>query len=224
MFDIDGTLLDTLQPLVRGLADTYEHFGVERPSDEAILATLGTPLRVQLTMFGLGEVDPDSLRQRIDYAIDRFEEHAHLEKEIAPALEAFRLVHESGIPICLVTSKSAKELELLLTRFPAGKWADATVCSSDVTHPKPHGESVELACRRLGVRPEEAVLVGDSVFDIQCARNGGAASLAVSYGASPEPALAAERPDLLLSSPEALLAWVQETIFDQHGTKELSIT
>jgi len=209
-----------MQPLVIGLAETYEHFGVARPTDEAILATLGTPLRVQLTMFGLGEAEPDLLSRRIDFAIERFEANAHLEREFEPAIDALRLVYESGFRVALVTSKSRRELDLLLTRFRGGEWAHALVCSSDVQKPKPSGECAVLACAKLDVRPEEAILIGDSVFDIQCARDAGTAVVAVSYGASPESALVAERPDALFRTPEALYDWAAATLLNPHGKKE----
>lgn len=220
MFDIDGTLLDSMAPLVLGLAETYEHFGVPRPSDEEILATLGTPLRVQLTMFGLGEAEPDVMKQRTDYAIGRFEANAHLEREFAPAIDALKQVYDAGLRVALVTSKSRQEIDLLMTRFRGGKWAHAIVCSSDVTQPKPSGESARLACRRLGVRPDEALLIGDSVFDIHCARDAGTAAVAVAYGASTQAILAAERPDALFRTPEALRDWIAQTLLKPHGKKE----
>jgi len=212
-----------MEALVRGLGDAYERFGVARPSDAQILGTLGTPLRVQLTQFGLGETDPETLQARIAWTIDRFEHYANLEREYAPAVEALHFTFESGWKVALVTSKSQTELNHLLARFRGGKWAHTFVCSSDVQKPKPDGESALLACTRLGVRPQDTVLIGDSVFDIQCARNAGVASVAVSYGATPELVLARENPDALFAAPEDLLTWVRQTNFEtRHGKKEFT--
>jgi HAD superfamily hydrolase (TIGR01549 family) len=223
LFDIDGTLLDSMEPLVRGLADACEHFGAFRPTDSQILATLGTPLRVQLTMYGLGEASPSELQARIDWTIARFEHYAPLEKEYEPAVSALKLCYANGWRVALVTSKSKTELDLLLARFRGGEWAHALVCSSDVVHPKPNGECARLACDRLGVRLEETVLIGDSVFDIQCARDAGTASVAVAYGATPEHALVAEQPDASFRSPEDLLEWVNQSALETcHAKKEFT--
>jgi phosphoglycolate phosphatase-like HAD superfamily hydrolase len=66
-----------------------------------------------------------------------------------------------------------------------------------------------LACERLGVRPSEAFFIGDAVFDIRCAKAAGVYSVAVAYGATSATDLAAEHPDLLIQTPDELLAWAQ---------------
>jgi HAD superfamily hydrolase (TIGR01549 family) len=212
-----------MEPLVRGLRDAYERFGGVCPSDEEILATIGAPLRVQLTMFGLPEASPEELERRIVWTIERFEAHAELEREFEPAVDALELAFRAGYQVGLVTSKSQRELAFLLGRFRGAEWVHAAVCSSDVEHPKPHGESALLACRRLGVRPHETVLIGDSIFDIACARAAGVTAVAVAYGATPEAALAEARPDALFRTPEELRDWVADSALNQHAKKDFFI-
>ena len=105
-------------------------------------------------------------------------------------------------------------------QFPASDCVDAYVCSSDVSRPKPDGESARLACERLGVRPQRAVMIGDSVFDIQCARAAGVAAIAVSYGSTNLSTLREAMPDAVFETPDALLEWVQSSISNQYETKE----
>lgn len=222
LFDIDGTLMDSTQQCIRGLSDTYAQFGVDRPSDAAIAATIGTPLTVQLTMFGLGETDPATLQERIDYAIGRYGEYENLVGEHLGAMEALEIAWRYGKKTALVTSKNAQEMERFDRYFRGRSWVHAVVCASDVAKPKPDPESAQLACRRLGVEPEEAVMIGDSIYDIRCARDAGVATVAVSYGATPYETLAAERPDLLFQTPEELRDWVAQPELMTYAQKEIS--
>lgn len=211
LFDVDGTLVDSLPALVGGLGDTFERFAGQRPSDDDIRALIGLPLRTQLRMMGLPEPEPAQLQTMVDFAIDRFEANKHLERPIEGAIATLRLCRRLGIRTALVTSKNERELAGFLPRFAAADAVDTTVSASDVAHPKPDPESARLACARLGVAPEEALMIGDSIYDLRCARDAGVTPIAVAFGAAPRSALEAERPAALFETPEALLQWAEST-------------
>lgn len=210
LFDVDGTLVDSLQMIVAGLRDAYERFAHVALADEEILKLIGLPLRRQLRMYGMENSTDDELRERIEWTMERFEFYKDLERVFPVAIETLRAVHRCGIKTALVTSKSAPELALFLQRFPANDALDATVCASDVVHPKPHPESALLACSRLGVSPEHAILIGDSIYDLRCAKAAGCTPIAVAYGSTPLATLASEDPEAILETPEALLAWAEQ--------------
>lgn len=213
LFDVDGTLMDTLPALIKGLGDSYEQFNGVRPTDEQMQATLGIPLRTQMRMFTDRPVSDEELQQRVDYTIGRFEFHSHLEKEFAPAVQVLELSIGSGLKTALVTSKNAQEVSLFRRRVPWFASVDTIICASDVTHPKPDPESALLACERLAVSPEDAVFIGDSIFDMQCANAAGTKRVAVGYGSGNKQALLGEKPDLFFEKPDELLAWAKESIF-----------
>jgi len=220
LFDVDGTLVDTLPALILGLGDSYQHFNGVRPSDEQIQATIGLPLRKQMRMFTATELSETDVEARSIFTIERFQDHAHLEQEFEASIELLHFVKEHGLKTALVTSKSAPEIANFEKRFSWVQNVDTVVCASDVQHPKPDPESAYLACERLGVRPHQAIFIGDSVFDMQCAHNAGAASIAVAYGSGKKDALLQEKPDLLFDSAEDLLAWAKETVLTNHASKE----
>ncbi len=208
LFDVDGTLVDTLAALIPGLADAFETYAGFRPSDAEILATVGMPLTVQMRRYQLDEPTPEQIEERVAYTIQRYELYKDREKPFGPAIQALIHLQKAGLKIGLVTSKNRQELELFLERFDAAAFVDVAICASDVEHPKPHAESALLACERLGVSPRETVFIGDSIFDIQCAKNAHlATAIAVTYGAGTTSALLAEAPDLVIETPEALLEW-----------------
>jgi HAD superfamily hydrolase (TIGR01509 family) len=214
LFDVDGTLVDSLEMFVLGLGDTYEKFLGVRPGRERILALCGVPLSKQLRMFQVQEPSETRVAEMTAYALERYRAHQGRESVFPAAVETLRFVHGSGRKTALVTSKNAEELQGFLNRFSGAPFVDTTVCASDVRHPKPAPESAILACRKLGVEPHEAVFIGDSIYDLRCARSADVASVAVSYGAAQRELLASEMPDHLVDTPEELLAWAQTAFLE----------
>lgn len=213
LFDVDGTLVDSLDMIVLGLGDTYERFTGDRPRPEDLLRSIGRPLHAQFNLFG-HEWPREQLEELVAFTIERFRVHEAREHLFEPAVRALRTVHDGGLKVALVTSKTAVELEAFMKRFPGAPWVHATVCASDVERPKPDPQSAKLACQLLGVAPERAVMIGDSVFDLRCARGAGLAAVAVNYGAGRPDVLAAEKPDRIFDTPDNLLQWVESAFLE----------
>lgn len=209
LFDVDGTLVDSIEAVVLGIADTVEAFLGERPTHAAVRGLIGVPLRQQMKIYGGSD---EQLPAMIDDCIVRMEGYGHLETPHQPAIDTLRLAHDRGLLTALVTSKSYPEVVPFLERFSGADAVDTVVCASDVQHPKPDPESARLACARLGVETHQAALIGDSVYDLRCARDAGVFAIAVAYGAASREALAAEKPDLLFDTSEALLAWANTAL------------
>jgi pyrophosphatase PpaX len=207
LFDIDGTLVDSLETIVLGIGDAIETSTGRRPERDEIVRIIGLPLTSQMAMFTRDR--PQAQRMAM-IAIERMAFHANLERIYGPAVECLQLCHRQGLKTALVTSKSRIELDPFLKRFVGASAVDVAVCSSDVVNPKPDPECALLACKRLGVSPQQGVLIGDSVFDLRCARDAGLATVAVAYGAGDREALLLEEPDILFDTPEDLLSWAKD--------------
>lgn len=211
LFDVDGTLIDSLGSVVLAIRETVEENLGRRPGHSEILALIGVPLREQVRIFGADESLVPTMVERI---IERMEANAHLERRYEGAIETLALARTRGLATALVTSKSAPEIVTFLERFSHARHIDTVVCASDVQQPKPDPESARLACARLGVEPYQAAMIGDSIYDLRCARGAGVMAVAVAYGAGAREALAAENPDLMFDTPEALLAWAHTALPD----------
>ncbi len=215
LFDVDGTLVDSVGGLVLELSDTFAHHGNPRSHDE-IRALIGVPLHQQMR-FAIGpDATPEQILEGIDFTISRYAYHQAGALFFEPAVQALVELKQAGIKIALVTSKNALEMEAFWPKFTARDFVDVAICASDVINPKPSGEPALLACERLGVSPSRAVMIGDSIFDLRCAKEAGIASIAVSYGSTDTETLMLEEPNGRFDTPEALLAWVRESIFYDH--------
>jgi HAD superfamily hydrolase (TIGR01509 family) len=214
LFDVDGTLVDSMGKIVNGLGDAFEKFTGSRPDDAKIRSLIGLPLNVQLRNFGKPNANDEEMDEMIQYTISRYEEHRHLEQEIAPAIEALMLCHQAGIKTALVTSKNAAEMETFVQHFSGLEYVDVSVTASDVARPKPDPECVLRACDLLNVAPQDSLYIGDAIFDMQSARAAGSTPVAVAYGSASAFDLAGEMPAKLIETPEELLTWTRHSLLE----------
>ena len=212
LFDVDGTLIDSVLTIVAGLGDAYEHLFGNRPSDEKIRSLVGMPLRQQMTLFAPENTTEAEYSRMIGYTVSCYAAHKDLEHPHLDAIKALEVCRRAGLKTALVTSKNSEEVALFKKRFSFSDQVDAIVCASDVERPKPWPDSAIAACTALGVQPSEAVMIGDSLYDVRCAQAASVAMIAVTYGSSPREALEAEMPDLILDSPEQLLAYFEDAL------------
>jgi HAD superfamily hydrolase (TIGR01549 family) len=220
LFDIDGTLVNGLSMIVAGLGDAFEKYGSHRPADDEILALIGIPLSEQMTRFGCNAKSDAETEEMIQFTIDRYQAHAHMEAEYTEAVEALKLAFSSHIKIALVTSRNSQELNNLKGSFSAWDFVHTAICSSDVCKPKPHPESALLALSNLNGTAEDSIFIGDSIFDLRCAKSAGIRCGAVLYGAGRKEDLLAEAPDLIFTTPLDLLEWVQNIVEQSHAKEE----
>jgi pyrophosphatase PpaX len=205
LFDLDGTLADTVELILRCYRHTMRtHLGRELP-DERWLATIGTPLRDQLRDFAR---DDDEAALMLDtYVTYQRGIHDHLVRPFPGALPAVRGLKEAGIPVGVVTSKRREMALRTLGRCGLADEYDVLVTADDVTRGKPDPEPVRTALARLGLSDEarRSLMVGDSPWDIRAGRAAGARTAAALWGPYERSVLEAEAPDFWLEEPEGVL-------------------
>jgi pyrophosphatase PpaX len=203
LLDVDGTLVDTAGLLIRALRHTLTaHLGGTY-TDEELRNLLGRPLRQQMEQFDAERASP----MAADF-LEYYEAHQDEEQGFEAALDLLPWVRERGILVCLVTSKSAPEMVITRGRFPRLFEVDAMVTSDETARVKPHPDPAILALRRLGVEASEAIMVGDSPYDIQCGHGAGVPVGAALWGPFPQSMLARCEPDYWLASPADIRALI----------------
>lgn len=205
LFDVDGTLVDTLEMIVNGLGDGFEMFSGRRPPRSELLGMMGVALREQMDYFGMDQRTTETNAERCHATIDCYMRYRETQVLFSGTVDALRLARQLGFRTALVTSRNARELQELFHDFPVLQEVDSAISSSDVVHPKPAADSALLACDRLGVAPHQAVMIGDSKFDMGCAQNAGVTAIAVTYGAGLPADLALTNPAWTFDSPDAVL-------------------
>jgi pyrophosphatase PpaX len=204
LFDLDGTLVDSMDLILESFRHTMlVHFG-EAPSDQMWLRTLGTPLRSQFHEVA----DTD---EEVQALIDTYIEHNHREHErlIRPfdgTSETLLALRQRSYRLGVVTSKALRGTQLSLEACGlATESFDVLVTSDEPIPHKPDPAPLNLALARLGESARDAVYVGDSVWDIRAGRAAGMRTVAALWGPFSSGELAAERPHFMLDGIRDLL-------------------
>ena len=202
LFDLDGTLIDSVELILRSYRHTLRtHRGVE-PPDELWLKGLGTPIRVQLRQWTDDPAEIDAMAQT--YTTYNLEHHDALVRPYDGIVSAVTRLRERGKRLGLVTSK-VRSTALRGLRLAGIEDAfDVIVGADEVVHPKPHPEPVLTALDRLGVGREDAVFIGDARHDMVCGRAAGVATAAALWGPFDRAHLEDLDPDYWLERPEDL--------------------
>jgi len=202
LFDLDGTLIDSIELILRSYRHTMRaHRGLE-PPDEVWMQGLGTPLWVQ---FHHWTEDPAEIEAMVaTYRAYNLEHHDELVRPYEGVVAAVRDLRKNGKTLGLVTSKIREGALRGLQVAGLEDGFEVIVGADDVTHPKPHPEPVLKALERLGAPAADTVFIGDSRHDIECGRAAGVKTAAVLWGPFDRTHLADLVPDYWLERPEDL--------------------
>ena len=188
LFDLDGTLLDTLDDLSEAVNHALEQRGVPLHTRDEFMTMVGHGVRNLVLQALPDEMQADDAL--VDAALSDFKAYytAHIDVHTHPYPGMQNLVnrlHREGVYMAIASNKFQEGTDYLVGKFFPGIPFVAVLGNRPGYPLKPDPEIVGEALRRSGVRPEEAVLVGDSATDMKTAANGGIASIAVSWGYRP---------------------------------------
>ena len=207
LFDLDGTLIDS----VRLILDSYHHtlaaHGLPPRSDDEWLRGVGTPLTAQLAEWrDSGLLDALVATYR-EYNLAHHDRMVTVYPGVVAAVTAIR---RAGRATGLVTSKNRSGALRGLTLAKLEQLMDVLVCADEVTNPKPHPEPVQKALVLLGADAGKSVYVGDSIHDMMSGRAAGVRTAAALWGPFGREHLEGATPDYWLERPEDLLRLLEE--------------
>lgn len=212
LFDFDGTLADTNETVINSWHQTFKYVNGAPGDEEWIIGTFGEPLWISMEKAFPG-MDIDEL---ID--VYRSYQERHFKEETKPfpgMVDVIRKLKSEGRKIGVITSRMRHTTEQGLEAFGIIDCVDAMVCAGDTTEHKPSPEPVLLGLEKLGADPSEAVMIGDSSFDIVCANRAGVTSALVDWAItskvfennskSADRENEEEEPDVFIKTPDEIL-------------------
>ncbi len=180
LFDLDGTLLDTIELIVAAARHAFDGHEGRVPTDAEWLAGVGTPLLSQLRGFAADEDEVSRLEVRYrDYQTTH---HDRLTRCYGDTVATVEALHERGHPLAVVTSKRTPIALRGLEHTGIRRYFPVVVGADQTTRHKPDPEPVRVALERLGASADRAIFVGDSVHDIGAGRAAGVATVAACWG------------------------------------------
>jgi pyrophosphatase PpaX len=205
LLDLDGTLADSIELILRSFRHTMQvHLGVV-PPDSAWLAGLGTPLREQLRAFARSEAEVEAMAATyVEYQRSVHDEMVRAYPGVTDMLEA---VASAGLRLAVVTGKRREMAARTLRVCGLDRFFPVVVTAEDAAPGKPDAAPVRAAAAALGTaRSDRILFAGDSPHDIAAGRAAGVRTAAALWGARERDALLAARPDYRAETVAALTA------------------
>jgi phosphoglycolate phosphatase len=189
LFDLDGTLLDTLADIALALnrALAAEHWPPVPIDAVRAMIGRGSPSLVRRAAQYLGRAPDDAQQARI---LENFfaqygalhERGERAARPFAGATAALERLHAAGLKIAIVTNKQFRFADALIRDLGLARWVDLVVGGDTCERRKPDPQPLLHACRQLGVAPTAALMVGDSANDVGAARAAAMPIVCVPYG------------------------------------------
>lgn len=207
IFDWDGTLMDSAERIVRCFQAAARDCGLDTLTDDAIRKTIGLGV-----VEALARILPDTNEGGRQAVATRYREHfLHLNETPTPLFpgvaEGLRDLRHRGYRLAVATGKSRVGLNAALHASGTDAIFCATRCA-DETRSKPHPRMLHEILEEAGVGAGEALMVGDTSYDIEMAANAGMDSVAVAYGVHDLAELLIHRPRLCVRTFPELCAWL----------------
>lgn len=205
LFDLDGTLVDSIDLLVTSMEYAYEG-RTKRPQVAEWIQLIGTPLDDMLGRWAENAEDVDFLKAR--YREHQIAKHDAMTTAYPGAVEAIRALYAAGHPLAVVTSKLEVGARRSL-RFIGVEECFTTVVGIDQTvRHKPDPEPVLHALAVLGVAPEQALFIGDSTHDMRAGRAASVRTAAALWGPYSRAELEPTDPDYWLTGMDEVMPLV----------------
>ena len=193
LFDLDGTLIDSIELILGSMRHAFSRCDRTVPSDDEWLTGVGIPLRTMFHRYAASDVEIDELIAA--YREHQLANHDSLVRCYDEVPETLAALARAGHPLAVVTSKGDMLAKRGLELVGIASYFEMIISCDSCTRHKPHPEPVLTALERLGYEAEEALFVGDSVHDIEAGNAAGVETVAALWGPFTREQLAVARPD-----------------------------
>jgi phosphoglycolate phosphatase len=202
VFDLDGTLADSLPDLTAAVNFTCRTLGLPEHSPQDIMKMIGGGERNLVRRF-LGPDYQELFDQALALYIDRYSEHAGDATRLYPGVpETLAQLAEKRLAV--LSNKMEMLTRQVLEALGVARFFAAMKGGDSYPAMKPSPEPLRALIRELGAAPGRTLMVGDKPADVLTGREAGAHTVAVTYGYGELEALTAAGPELLLPELTAL--------------------
>ena len=182
ILDFDGTLADTRGLIVKTMQQTLDALGLESRTDDQCAAMIGLPLKQAFTDLlpmtdEMGEQCVETYRRIFNannalYVIPTF---PHV-------METLHQLHEQEYTLTIASSRSNRSLREFVNDMDLNEVIPYVLGAEDVAHAKPYPDPVLQTLESFSCKPEDALVVGDTWYDIEMGRRAGVRTCGVTYG------------------------------------------
>jgi phosphoglycolate phosphatase len=208
VFDLDGTLADTIDDITAAVNNVMEHYGFPKATPAAVKYMVGDGIK-ELMLRAFPEdkrEDPDLLRDALaifkEYYSAHFCDFTLPYDGIIPMLDALKA---DGVRLSVVTNKNEEAVELIVEKLFKG-YFEIVIGNSDKVKQKPDPSSVLYIIEKLGVKKENTYYIGDAYTDIYTAKNAEVKGIGVLWGFRTYDELNNAGADFIVEKPEEIIS------------------
>lgn len=212
LFDLDGTLLDTLPDLGNVLNIMRAERGMTALPLELIKPAISSGSKAMLKLaFDMDEYHPE-LSTTVEAFFDLYMQTLADKTTLFPGMDiVLNTLEQNNIPWGIVTNKPERFTSVLLDKLNLSARSACTVCGDTLKNRKPHPAPILHACEFMKCSPENTLYVGDAITDIIAGKAAGTFALAALYGyiaESDDPRL--WMADGYIQQPTEIIQWMTE--------------
>lgn len=200
IFDFDGTLADTSPVILATMLATINKLNLPPRAADECKATIGLrlediPAALWPELPEIGALYASTYRMIFD------EKKAELKARAYPGvIEGLKALHGAGYGMAVASSRSHRSLEEYLEYFGIAELFSDIVGGNDVKNGKPAPDPVLAVCGHTGWLPENCLVVGDAIYDIEMGNNAGCKTCGVTYGNQSREELLTAHPTLIVDT------------------------
>lgn len=198
ILDFDGTIGDTRGLIVRTMQQTIAELGLPARTDDECAAMIGLPLKQTFTdLIPMDDATGDlcAATYRRIFAENNKPGVVPMFPHVA---DTIRRMHDAGLLVTIASSRLRPSLAGFVDEMELGTYIPYILSVGDVEHAKPAPDMVLKTLADNDLRPEEAIVVGDTVFDIRMAHAAGVRAVGVTYGNGRRADFEAERTEYVI--------------------------
>ncbi len=200
--------MDSETQIVHAMSGAISDMGLEKRTADQCRNIIGLGLKEAVDSLYPGH-DATFQEQFVEHYRHHWFSIAHTSELFPGAGETLHLLKESGFLLAVATGKGRAGLDKVLASTGLADVFSATRCS-DETQSKPHPQMVSEILDELDIEPDQALLVGDTEYDLLMANNAGVNPVAVSYGVHERERLMQYQPLVCLDNISELVDWLAE--------------
>ena len=186
LFDLDGTLIDSVPDVRASLNDVFVSKGYPALSDERVKSLVGNGARVMIATLlhdiEISVTDEDLNAFLADF-LSTYAANPCRHSTVYPGvIDVLKILKNDGWPMAICTNKPAATTKPVLQSLGLETFFPVIACPDHVTHRKPDGRHLHETLAMMGEPAANALMIGDSENDIFAANDAGIKSVCVTYG------------------------------------------
>jgi len=169
LFDLDGTLTDTLPLYIKSYNRALKKQHINLTIREIVDICFGKTVEVACAKLGIPEKTEEFLNSYLEGVKTHFKEG----KLFEGVTECLNLAKEKQIKLAVISFAYNWYVKEMIKRLQLNKYFDKVIGFNDITKAKPDPEAVTLVCRKFGIQPSKAIVLGDAKSDIIMGKSAG---------------------------------------------------